>query len=279
MAGTLLHITLANEALSRCRDLHPRLATTAEHLGRYRLGSIFVDLPYFDKLWLSGLKTILGRPLSFNTWGTIIHRRSPTGLALAMLDTANTPEEVAFALGSLTHQAADLAFHPHIQQAVRTRTSDRARFDSVHKQIEDRIDSLSHRHLLGHNGIGRPYAGRTMSLIVSSTWTRLAVDALKSVHGASPSASRLRRWLMNARLFGAAISAPFSPWVSTDRDPESGEFEVAVDLTERALDDCREYLLAGCRYLDGDIDGTELSRVVVNRSMLDGGEPLAAVEA
>ena len=276
MAGTLLHITIADAALERHGARHRRMEAALEHRRNYRLGAVFVDLPYFDRLWLNGLKTVFHRPLSFNEWGTAIHRKSPFSLLVELLDGASSPEEEAFALGAMTHHAVDLAFHPRIVREVREETDDDNLYDSTHKRIEDAYDVESHYHLLGHSGIGRPYTGRAMAIPVRQRWTRLATRAVSAIHGGSPTAARWGRWLNNLRMFALASVTPLPPWVHSSRQGPGPIRDAAISLTKRSLDECGAYLLAGCRYLEGEIGPDRLAEIIPDLSLLDGEAAIRA---
>ncbi len=273
MAGTLLHITLADAAARKIDDE----AGILDNRDDFHLGAVLVDLPYYDKLWLTGLKMLAKQPLSFNPWGTLVHQRSPSGLCLALLDRAKTPGRRAMALGALTHQAVDLVFHPEIVKRVLIDAGETTDPDTVHKRIEDQMDLHCHYHLKSHSGMGTPYCRRSLRLRPSSRWEDMVKDAFFEVHGSTPAAWKLRSWLRNLALFGVSSSMGLVPWVKTLPADDPQLLELSVELADRAISLCVEYIQAGIAYMNDEIDSKVFIERVPDLSMLDGTPAKPAV--
>ncbi len=273
MAGTLLHTTLADGAARKIDDG----AGILNNHDDFRLGAVLVDLPYYDKLWLTGLKMLMKQPLSFNPWGTLVHLRSPSGLCLALLDRAKTPGRRAVALGALTHQAVDLVFHPEIAKRVLADADGTTDLDTVHKHIEDQMDLHCHYHLLSHSGMGTPYCRRSLWLRPSAGWEDMVRSAFLKIHGSAPAAGKLRSWLRNLALFGVGSSTGLAPWVKTLPADDPRLLELSVELADRAISLCVEYIQAGIAYMNGEIDSEVFMEKVPDLSMIDGTPAKPAV--
>ncbi|MCP4199894.1 MAG: zinc dependent phospholipase C family protein, partial [Proteobacteria bacterium] len=116
MAGTLLHITLAEQAL-HAADIDPQTVTNINnHIDDFNLGAVLLDLPYYEHLVKSGLYLLARLEVHYSAWGTLFHLRSPSLLARVFLDSAEDPSSRALSLGLLTHLAVDLVFHREIHR-------------------------------------------------------------------------------------------------------------------------------------------------------------------
>ncbi|MCK9461185.1 MAG: zinc dependent phospholipase C family protein [Proteobacteria bacterium] len=275
MAGTLLHVTLATRAAEIADDAGAR-AIARRHPHDYALGAVLVDLPYYDRLARTALRLALGRPLRYHPFGAALHRRSPAGLCLALLETAKSPAERAVALGALTHHAVDLAFHPEIERRVRD-SGGGGDLDGLHKRIEDDIDLHCHYDLLGTSGIGTGYARRALLLEPESDWTGLARAAMLRIHGEAPAAAQLSAWRSRLALFGLASSRPGIPWVRTLPADDPDLLERSIALADEAIATAAAYIACGARVLSGSTDRGGFFAVVKDVSILDGGAAEPAV--
>lgn len=276
MAGTLLHVTLAERILARASlAAEPRRELERER-DSYLLGAVLVDLPYYDRLWLSGLRSLLGRELHFAAWGTLLHVRSPVGLLLALLDRSTTAADRALALGALTHQAVDVTFHPAIRQRELDVADGSVGLDTVHKRIEDQLDLHVHYELIEQPGIGTPYARQALALRPAPGWATVTRRAITDVHGSAPTAAKLQRWLAGLRLFGWASSTRWAPWVRTLPDDDPALQREALALADEAIALGARYVEAGQRYLAEGRDRAALLEVVPDRSLIDGAPAEAA---
>jgi hypothetical protein len=271
MAGTLLHVTLAD--LLAAGSSLPKSASQAirNHVHEYRLGSVLVDLPYYEDLWRHGLRSMLGLDIEYGIWGTLIHQRSPSGLSLALLDRADSPAGTALALGALTHYAVDVVFHEEIDRRVNEAADGSVSLDTIHKRIEDQMDLHIHYDMLGHSGIGTPYARQVLSLEPEPAWIDHTRGALIEIHGDAPSEAKLEAWLGNLVWFGWLSSFKHAPWLRTLPEDDPEMLEASLTLAEESLRLSEGYVRAGMQYLEAAIDREEFFKRIPDRSMLDAG--------
>jgi hypothetical protein len=268
MAGTLLHVTLAARAAEIAEDAEAG-SIARRHPHDLALGAVLFDLPYYDRLPRTALRMALGRPLRYHPFGGALHRRSPTGLCLALLDAARTDAERAFAFGALTHHAVDLVFHPEIERLVRG--SGDAERDGGHKRIEDEIDLHCHFDLIGTSGVGTAHARRALAISPESDWTALAGAAIRRIHGAAPPAGALAAWLAQLALYGLASSFPAAPWIRTLPADDPALLERSIGLADAAIATASGYLTGAARYLSGELGREGFLALVPDASLLDGG--------
>ncbi|MCP4674835.1 MAG: zinc dependent phospholipase C family protein [Deltaproteobacteria bacterium] len=271
MAGTLLHITLAQRALD-VADVPSRFETELRnHIHDFRLGAVLVDLPYHDRLWLSGVRLFLGLSLQCPVWGTLLHTRSPAGLARALLDRALDGPGRALAVGFLTHIAVDLVFHTEISRLVMTRADGSKSLDSEHKLIEDQIDLHIHYDFLEHPGIGTPYTRRMLNLRPATSWAPNVAAAIAEVHGNAPGTSKLERWQGELALFGVSCSTKRVPWVKTLPKDDPDLQDTSLRLADESVRLAAEYIEIGVAYLNGEVKKDAFISAIPDRSLLDGG--------
>ena len=118
MAGTLLHITLADASLDEARIPEEVTRAVVPLREDFRLGAVLVDLPFFENLVFSGIRILAKQEIRFAVWGDLLHLRSPRTLCCTLLESANGTAERAVALGALTHMAIDALFHKEIEKRV-----------------------------------------------------------------------------------------------------------------------------------------------------------------
>ena len=94
--------------------------------------------------------------------------------------------------------------------------------------------------------------------------------AFFEIHGSAPSAGKLRSWLRNLALFGAGSSTGLVPWVKTLPEDDPRLLELSVELADRAISLCLEYIQAVMAYTNGEIDSEVFFKRVPDLSMLDG---------
>jgi len=270
MAGTLLHVTLAMRAAEATDDAEAR-SIARRHPHDYALGAVLVDLPYYDRLVLAALLMALRRPLRHPPFGADLHRRSPAGLCLALLDAARTDAERALGLGALTHHAVDLVFHPEIDRRVRAAGGGGKDPDGLHKKIEDEIDLHCHYDLLGTSGLGTEYARRALAVEPESDWTAVVRTAILRIHGEAPSAKKLSAWKAELALFGLASSFRAAPWIKTLPADDPDLLERSVALADAAIASAAAHISCGARYLSGAVDRDGFFAVVRDLSLIDGG--------
>jgi hypothetical protein len=269
MAGTLLHVTLAEKALWAA-DLSPGMRSTIlEYSDDYHLGAVLVDLPYYERLWLTAWRLARKEELTFGKWGEILHSQAPAHLALGLLDRAGSDPGRALAMGALTHHAVDLVFHPEINRLMHRLNAD-PKSNAVHKALEDQLDLHSHLDLLGHPGIGTPYARRMLTIRPGRKWFIEVHTLLLEVLGQAPSPAKLVGWAGNLALFGWLNSWSGAPWVTTTGPDDAEMKERALELAAQAIRRAATHLETGARYLAGEIDRPQFLTQVPQLSLLDG---------
>jgi hypothetical protein len=271
VAGTLLHITLAEHALHTA-EIDPETVTQLKkHSDDFNLGAVLVDLPYYEHLIISGLRTLAHLDMHYGAWGTLLHLRSPSLLARVLLDIAKDPPSRAFGLGLLTHLAVDMVFHREIHHRTMSKADGAISLDTEHKRLEDQMDLHVHYHLLQHPGIGTPYARRKLALKPSSSWSANTRQAILHIHGSAPPEKRLEKWVKSLKLFGFLSSSGAVPWVTTLPDDDPELLDTSVRLTDQAIRLSAEYIQAGLSYMEGHMTQDRFMAIIPNRSLLDGG--------
>jgi hypothetical protein len=187
-----------------------------------------------------------------------------------LLENAATSAEAAVTLGSLTHIAVDLAFHPFIEQEVMATADGAVDLNRLHKRIEDGLDYSVHMHLLGHPGIGTAYVSKMLDICPRSAFERLFGAAAIEVHGTAPSPRKIRAWLASLRLFGRAHRFAGLPWVHIAAAPDPARDETAVALANQAMDTAATYLETGAAFLEKTIDDAEFADRVPSRNLING---------
>jgi hypothetical protein len=272
MAGTLLHITIADAAIETGVVQAPFRDIVMKWRDDFHLGAVIVDLPYYEHFVRRGLLMALTGELGYDAMGQLLHLRNPSDFSRVLLDEAKSEADRVFALGSLTHLATDLVFHPVVEQRVLDTADGTRDLGRLHKCIEDALDILAHEHLVGHAGIGRPYAWRLLSLNPKSRWTEMFQIASKRLHGVSPTRRRLHRWLRALRMFGYLHCSSGFPWVATGSAPDDWTRRTARELTDAAVRLSTDYLQLGTEYLEKRIDAARFVDRVPNRNLVTGKE-------
>jgi hypothetical protein len=271
VAGTLLHIALAEQALHAAPIDPQTLADINNHIDDFNLGAVLVDLPYYEHLVVSGLRAVAKLDMHYGAWGTLLHLRAPALLAQTLLQHAENPPTLALGLGLLTHLAVDEVFHREIHHRTMTAADGTVSLDTEHKRLEDQMDLHVHYHLLQHSGIGTPYARRKLALNPNSSWVSAAREAILRVHGNAPNEKCLIKWVRALKLFGLVSSTKIAPWVTTLPDDDPELMETSVRLADESVRLASEYIQTGLNYLDGRITTDIFEETIPNRSLLDGG--------
>ena len=244
MAGTLLHITLSNLALLRAALPRSARREIEQEIDSFHLGAVLFDLPYYEHLLFQGIVRASGLDYRYGDWGTRLHLRSPTGFCVRLLRAAETPSERATAMGALTHAAVDMVFHPEIEERVAQTEAGRARPNRMHHMIETQMDLYLHHRIIGGPGIGSPYTAQVLNLRPDSRWIDHFLEAVRFVHGESPSRRRARSWLRGIHRFRLLHCRP-AAWVSTEVEPDADRDRTAVRLLECSLEQASQYLELG----------------------------------
>jgi hypothetical protein len=278
MAGTLTHITLANRSLD-IADLPGDLKLSlAKRICDYRLGAVLVDLPYFEHVLLNGVRVLLKREIRLGVWGTLFHLRSPTGLCRELIRRADDAPGRAMALGALTHLAVDTLFHAEIEQRVMASADGRSDLNTVHKHVEDQMDLHVHYYLLGHSGVGTPYAREMLALGPDPGWVERFSCAVRAIHGNAPDRDRLSQWLKGLALFGTLQYSRRFPWVVADREDNADLQRVSRSLADAAVELGRQYLEIGADDLSrGDARGAVLDGIP-DKNLANGQEACPVIQ-
>jgi hypothetical protein len=269
MAGTLLHVTLA-ERIARSPKLpRPARDLLAARPDELALGAVLADLPYYRRLWWTGIGMALGRDPDLGGPGQEIHASGTAAFARALIDGATDDAGRALALGHLTHHAVDLAFHAEIERRIRAAVERGEPRERAHKRLEDEIDIHVHCDLLGHAGVGDAYSRRVLAIHPHRGWARQVRAAWSTVHGHAPTGLDLWLWLGWLRAFGLVSSLPRAPWVKTAARDDAELAATAIALAERAVADGAAMVGAGFDYAAGRIDAAAFFEAVPDRSLLD----------
>ena len=274
MAGSLLHITLANLVLEEASIPASVKDEITASIHDYRLGAVLADLPFFENVLGNGFRLLLRRELRLNEWGHRLHERSPTGLCRELFKGAETPTDRALALGALTHLAIDTLFHQDIERRVTEMADGTPGTNTLHKHVEDQMDFHVHCRLIRHPGVGRPYARDMFDLKPSCEWSARFSEAVVAVHGTTPSPERLSRWLRGMILFGRLQVSSRFPWVETRYGDNPELRKVALALAEQSIELSKQYLEIGWADLAGDHGGEMVLAEIPEKNLVNGGDAL-----
>lgn len=142
MASDGLHLALC-ERVRRHPALAPEVRRRLEADWSWvLLGSVLVDLPYFEGFAGRVVDDLTGAPDRPSPWGDLFHHGHGATLIHALLDGATESRDAAplhpLGLGHLSHVVLDLATHPRIQREVERESGFAGRSDAaLHRLIED----------------------------------------------------------------------------------------------------------------------------------------------
>ncbi|MCU0661958.1 MAG: zinc dependent phospholipase C family protein [Myxococcota bacterium] len=270
MAGTLLHITLAEKIVQDDRLPDSLRADVASQNCDFLLGCVLFDLPYFENLLGSGLRLLLEQPLILCETGTLLHGRDPVGLLEQLLCRADDPSSRALALGAVTHYSVDLVFHPSIVEMVAARNAPARQRDAVHKSIEDQVDLHVSFDLLGHSGVGTPYVTDKLGLVPHLGWAERFCEAAWKNSGVWMDTMSARRWLRRLHLFALIMRYPQSPFVLCLPSDDPALLATSLELSRHALELGVTHLLAAHRVITGDAPMEHLREILGSHSLTDG---------
>jgi hypothetical protein len=111
------------------KSVFPQAALPKETLGSFLLGSVGPDLPYYRNVFGSAVgeffeeKFNVDSPGIYTGYGDYFHARTPNIFPMKLLETIKKDKDpatqdlkLAYALGYLTHVAADQHIHPFVEQ-------------------------------------------------------------------------------------------------------------------------------------------------------------------
>lgn len=266
------------ERIAKRSDIPERFGRAfAQEPDAMRLGSVFVDLPYFAGFPLQLARHYAGRITFAAPWGQIFHTRRTGSLALALIEAlrrahrlgrAEETPALAFIGGFLSHHAFDRTIHPlvrtHVEQSLTARGGHPNHW---HAQCEKYQSLFWHLAHVGYNVMGTPYLKqRTNALRLSSNLWEMVQSACLQTHARAPKACEVGSWLRWARVYGRLFSSPLGKSEGVARAEPDGRriyydkpnFE---DWCDRAAAHTMEALVAACELLSSaEIDASARAR-------------------
>lgn len=218
MPSALLHIQGALQLQREARLPASFSAAVEDHIWAYKLGAMLVDLPLFDRFGLKVGLFLLRRPYPESQWGTVLHSRGAGSLVEALLERARGPRAEplqAVAAGLLTHIALDRTMHQPIEAAVREHLRPTETSMQLHEALENYQSLVWHRAHRGCDGLGTPWL-REITLSPDRSrrlppWLSAVFrDALRSIHGESPTAREVDRWAAGLAGYRALLQTPMA---------------------------------------------------------------------
>lgn len=227
MPGATLHLThielLAEEpALS-----DPVRAAIAAQITHARLGSVFVDLPFYTNIVTMMVGYALEMPAENCPFAHKMHRYRPDMFAWHVLcccaeegGELTRDQRLALLAGFFSHVALDLEVHPLVNWCARRDLILRGGNESHHHRLTEKYHSLFfHKDLLGSDVVGRSELFTQRARIVDHPATvrrnvhapvvRWSTEMLAGFfHGAAPSMREFAGWVRAFRHFSLAISLP-----------------------------------------------------------------------
>lgn len=213
-----------------------------------RLGSVLVDLPYFERFAQAVVHYLRGQPQQSSRWGDVLHHRAPIALgwrlmqagcqlsqrAASSIDRERGELIIAFAIGYIAHAAVDRSMHPlvNFMAQARSRRSGRTA-DQEHHEVEKYQSVLFHEERFGIDMMGRrflynfldidfpllcgPGRGRGHDRVGGPLWSALHA-ALLATHGESPSLADFRRWTGSFSDYRLLLASPLGATVVSDHE-------------------------------------------------------------
>jgi hypothetical protein len=217
-----IHISAYLDSLAASRATPELRRGPLRELGR--LGSLVIDLPYFDRFPLGVLRYLLKQPTAQSAWGDRLHKGTPALGALAMLRSARSlarrgqtqqaQRVLALLLGFVSHLAVDRSLHPLVNRMARERARRLGR-DVLHHhtEVEKFHSVLFHEERNGFDFMGRAALRAHIAVqadaVCNDPALRAAyVAALTSVCGEAPSQALLARWARGYRQYVWLVSGP-----------------------------------------------------------------------
>ena len=224
-------------AITRHLESGPRRAAA-------RLGTLFVDLPYFDRFGHAVLNFLLGRPLHGSAWGDTLHQRMPIALGMHLmrigsglaqrspssLDREKGALIIAFALGYIAHAAVDRSLHPLVNRMARARSQKTGRpVEQEHHEVEKYQSILFHEERFGIDMMGRQFlfnyldidgallCGPAFQIDGGPLWWAVQ-EALVCTHGEAPSLDDFRRWTRSLDRYRTLLTSPLGRTLVLDHE-------------------------------------------------------------
>ncbi|MBN2340499.1 MAG: zinc dependent phospholipase C family protein [Deltaproteobacteria bacterium] len=265
MADTLLHITLANRIAqhSRLPDTLKRIITMFPD--DFAMGSVLFDLPFYNHLLRTGIETLRHKPLTYHPFGQAVHEIDGRTLCIQLLHRAENDAEHTLALGALTHFAVDLVFHKEIEHRIQGSTIS-------HDELERQIGLHCHYDLLGHSGVGTPYARDITFLFPSSHWSKFVSSAFRSLFTATPAPDQFTQWQRSFRVFGFLYSKPYFPWLRTLAPDDPQLAQRSLELMHDSIELGASFLTFAYDVVQQKISLEDLTAALPPKRMSDGSD-------
>ena len=260
------------------------------------------DILFVYQLW----KPKARRTPDLPTLGNIMHRDKTGAFVLDLVQNAATPAQKDYALGFLTHYAADSTVHPYVYACMAQGAPYHC--DGGHGYFEIALDSRLHESDTGDAAVPVAHCCPRMDDAALDEVIPLLAGAIEAAYGERYPEPALRdafaqatfiRSLFVCRgpvkrgllrlaepLFGkpGTVMGPATParlrpgLPETWAHPFTGEeFTGGIPaLLERAEQRCGLYLAAGRAYWAGSMTMQELSALLGSRSYLSGTEDAAS---
>jgi hypothetical protein len=198
-----------------------------------RLGALFIDLPYYERFWVTLAAHLAGTSLSWSRWGQRFHEQAPVALAVALLEQAlslkghrHTRKDgvwlEAFALGYVCHAAIDRKLHPLVNRLAAKRPGSRVR---AHQEVEKLQSILFHRERFGRELLGRRELFDYLAVDASPLWRSwVRFGALRrstsQVLGRAVSRRQLERWNDGYRTYAKLMCSAVGKRAATEEQLE-----------------------------------------------------------
>lgn len=207
-----------------------------------RLGSVLVDLPYFESFAMAVANYLLGRPQRSSPWGDTLHHQQPISVGyrlmaagFADLRAAGTAEPareraelvIAFALGYIAHAAVDRSMHPLVNYLARARSAISGRSpDQEHHEVEKHQSILFHEERFGIDMMGQRFLYNYLDIDFTllggrrgerwgPLWPAL-YQALYATHGRAPTLTDFRRWTGSFDDYRVILTSPLGATLVPD---------------------------------------------------------------
>ena len=263
MADTLLHISIANRIASQPQLVAPIREIIAQRKNDYLMGSVAFDLPYYDALIRTGIRTLLHLPIKYHPFGQTIHEGRCKETCIALADAANNPSLLAFAFGALTHFAVDIVFHREIEKQIQNNSIS-------HDTLERQIGLLCHLKLLGHTGVGTPYAKESTTLAPTDNWADFLSATLSRIYSDTPTAAVFQKWAKGLRQFGSLYSKSWYPWLNTRPPQDVVLKKLARQMRREAIEKAIAFLNAAGAFKEGALSLAQYQETLPALRMSDG---------
>lgn len=146
-----IHLTALREAIASPSFPAAARRATTRHEAAARLGSVVLDLPYFDRYLAEVARYALKRPPRPSPFGQKIHEEAAVPVARAVLERARETRSdrlAAVALGLVSHASMDRQLHPLVNALAR-RYHDGLGHDAAHREVEKFQSIAFHEDYLG----------------------------------------------------------------------------------------------------------------------------------